>query len=235
MMIKRLATACILACCSIVGTVQAALIDRGGGLIYDTDLDITWLQDTNYAKTSGYDENGNMSWDGAMTWADQLVYAGYSDWQLPNYGGPLVNGWYGPSDTDYLAHLFYNELGNLRWNLAAGGGLVNSGPFVNLSDGGAFWTSTPSDFDYGEGVLTAWWMDRDGYFISGPRAAEARALVFRYGDSSPVAVPEAETYAMLLAGLGLLGVFWLRNYPTVGTSGARSLGGFSGDGILLGS
>ena len=29
------------------------LIDRGGGLIYDTELNITWLQDANYAFTSG--------------------------------------------------------------------------------------------------------------------------------------------------------------------------------------
>ena len=29
----------------VVETANSALIDRGGGLIYDTDLDITWLQD----------------------------------------------------------------------------------------------------------------------------------------------------------------------------------------------
>ena len=32
-------------------STKAELIDRGGGLIYDTDLDITWLQDANYAST----------------------------------------------------------------------------------------------------------------------------------------------------------------------------------------
>lgn len=30
---------------------NAALLDRGGGLIYDTDLDVTWLADTNFAMT----------------------------------------------------------------------------------------------------------------------------------------------------------------------------------------
>jgi hypothetical protein len=40
---------------------NAALIDRGGGLIYDTDLSITWLQDANFAKTSGYDPVGRMT------------------------------------------------------------------------------------------------------------------------------------------------------------------------------
>lgn len=42
----------------ISGSVDAALVDRGGGMIYDTDRDITWLQDMNYAKTSGYDADG---------------------------------------------------------------------------------------------------------------------------------------------------------------------------------
>jgi len=31
----------------VVGIANAALIDRGGGLIYDTDSGITWLQDAN--------------------------------------------------------------------------------------------------------------------------------------------------------------------------------------------
>jgi hypothetical protein len=39
----------------------AALWDRGGGLIYDDVLNITWLQDANYAKTSGYDADGRMT------------------------------------------------------------------------------------------------------------------------------------------------------------------------------
>ena len=36
----------------------ATLIDRGGGLIYDTVLNITWLQDANYAQTMGYQDVG---------------------------------------------------------------------------------------------------------------------------------------------------------------------------------
>ncbi|NNF16437.1 MAG: hypothetical protein HKN70_06795 [Gammaproteobacteria bacterium] len=34
-------------------STTAALHDRGNGLIYDDVLDITWLQDANYALTSG--------------------------------------------------------------------------------------------------------------------------------------------------------------------------------------
>jgi hypothetical protein len=61
---------------------HAALHDRGGGLIYDDVLNITWLQDANYAQTSGYDISGRMTWEEAVTWAANLVYGGYDDWRL---------------------------------------------------------------------------------------------------------------------------------------------------------
>jgi len=70
-------------------TSQAALIDRGGGLIYDDVLNITWLQDANYAKTSGYDTDGAMDIDPARTWAANLSYfdsvrnVTWDDWRLP--------------------------------------------------------------------------------------------------------------------------------------------------------
>jgi len=67
----------------ITGIANATLWDRGNGLIYDDVLDITWLQDTSYARTSGYIETlpyyisyGQIHWPQAMTWADQLTYGG---------------------------------------------------------------------------------------------------------------------------------------------------------------
>ena len=47
-------TACVagLYCSALVSlSANAALIDRGGGLIFDTTLNITWLQDANYFRT----------------------------------------------------------------------------------------------------------------------------------------------------------------------------------------
>ena len=41
-----------------VGASHAALIDRGGGLIYDDVKNLTWLQDTRYVVTSGYSATG---------------------------------------------------------------------------------------------------------------------------------------------------------------------------------
>jgi hypothetical protein len=66
-----------------VQAIAAELYNRGNGLIYDAELDITWLQDANYAQTSGYDDDGQMSWEDANTWAAGLVYGGYDDWRLP--------------------------------------------------------------------------------------------------------------------------------------------------------
>ena len=81
---------------------EALLIDRGGGLIYDDVLDVTWLQDANYAVSSGYwdaldktgysdwslNHPGTMIWNDAMDWADGLEYydsvrdVTWSDWRL---------------------------------------------------------------------------------------------------------------------------------------------------------
>lgn len=93
-----------------MSSAQAALIDRGGGLIYDTVLNITWLQDSNYAATTGYQVpgraaddpmiNGAMDWAESMAWAANLTYYDsvrgitWSDWHLPSVspvgGGPTM-------------------------------------------------------------------------------------------------------------------------------------------------
>lgn len=82
-------SAAMSAMCLVAGSAQANLIDRGGGLIYDDQLKVTWLQDANYAKTSGYDADGRMNWNDAMAWAANLSYYDsvrnltYTDWRLP--------------------------------------------------------------------------------------------------------------------------------------------------------
>ena len=80
--------ACVISIISIPS--HASLIDRGGGLIYDDILNVTWLQYANYAMTSGYDADGLMTWSEAVTWASNLSYGGHTDWRLP-IAGP-VNG-----------------------------------------------------------------------------------------------------------------------------------------------
>lgn len=97
-LIKRVYTllASLAIFCGLTVSANATLIDRGGGLIYDTDFNITWLQDANYANTSGYDAGGAMTWDEAMTWVSNLVYGGYDNWRLPtalNQDGSECIGW----------------------------------------------------------------------------------------------------------------------------------------------
>ena len=105
--------------------------DRGGGLIYDTTRNITWLADMNYAQTSGHtgtgvNANGRMTWDAATAWANNLVYGGFDDWRLPtlnpadttcssnlNPGGGFPNQYFGTGCTGgELSGLFVTDLGN---------------------------------------------------------------------------------------------------------------------------
>jgi hypothetical protein len=104
---------------------EAVLTDRGGGMIYDSDLNITWLQDANYARTSGYDADGLMTWLAATTWAANLSYGGFDDWRLPTFDedNPWNMGPLPPSP--------YHEMEYLR----RGEGISPSspGPFINMS------------------------------------------------------------------------------------------------------
>lgn len=155
---RGFAAAAIL-CASLAapGLASAALINRGNGLIYDTDLDVTWMQDANYAQTSGYDADGLMNWSQAVAWADQLTYGGSSNWRLPTTTDVGLAGCSNttagdecaiipdPSTSEW-AHLFYVELGNLSGYFAdgnprPGGGLTNTGPFINMKND-IYWGGT---------------------------------------------------------------------------------------------
>ncbi|MBL8500649.1 MAG: hypothetical protein JNL77_08740 [Nitrosomonas sp.] len=49
----------------------------------NTDIDITWLADADYAKTSGYDADGVMNWPDAKAWVAGLSIGGITGWRLP--------------------------------------------------------------------------------------------------------------------------------------------------------
>lgn len=82
-------------------------------VVYDTVNDITWLKDGHYIYNSGYSKNnnrctnnGNVTWRCASEWAEDLTFAGGSDWRLPE----LETGQEGTIDGE-LGDLFYNQLG----------------------------------------------------------------------------------------------------------------------------
>ncbi len=114
----------------LASSAQAQLYDRGGGMVYDSDQNITWIKDVDLSKTLGDDEDGRMTWQEAKDWADNLVYRSYDDWRLPKFRDELTlkpgcdsySGLtYDNSDcgsntnTAYseLAYMFHNILGNI--------------------------------------------------------------------------------------------------------------------------
>ena len=148
---------------------------------YDTDLNITWLRDANV--------NGLMNWATAVSWADTYSFGGYTDWRLPT-SDTCVNMNCTGSE---MGHLWYVELGNSEPNF------TNAGGFQNLR----------SDF-YWSGVADAldpdlvWiFSTRDGIQGRASESAALYAMAVRPGDNA-AAIPEPETYALMLAGLAAL-------------------------------
>ena len=195
---------------------------------YDTDLDITWLADANYAQTSGYDADGQLGWDEAKAWAAQLNVSGITGWRLPsldlaaswfcvNNSCPDATGSNAPKSSE-LAHLFVKTLGTKLWvTQYIGGGydvfspVTNAGPFP-LSTREAFWygqdwsaapwgarTDVASAFQIGLGLNGGGGAADVGYFKPG----SASAWAVHSGDVgvAVTSVPEPETYTLALAGL----------------------------------
>ncbi|MFZ2973930.1 MAG: PEP-CTERM sorting domain-containing protein [Ferribacterium limneticum] len=226
------------------GAAQAALNDRGGGLLYDDVLNVTWLQDANYAKTSGYDADGLMNWSQANTWAANLSYydsvrkVTYDDWHLAanapvngtwdhskpvttatgtwNYGysatGTTDYGYNIKSSNSELAFMYYVNLGLKGYYSPTGayqsGYGVPGTTYGDQADVGlvknlvkyAYWSGT-AYAAYPSNV--AWYFDTsNGVQGSNGQSEQLAAWAVRPGDVA--AVPEPETYAMLLAGMGLL-------------------------------
>jgi len=135
-----------------VAPAGAALIDRGsfndgfGGfmnLIYDTDLDITWLGDANFAKTSGFDADGFMTWNTANNvWAPSLTVGGFTDWRLPTTTQPdgscAIQG-LGGSGQDGGLNCTGSEMGHL--SNVEGITFAAPGVFDNVQDD-AYWSGT---------------------------------------------------------------------------------------------
>lgn len=205
---------------------QAALINRGGGMIYDTELNITWLQDWNYARTSGYtgtgvNADGNMTWNAGNQWAENLVYSGFSDWRLPTMvdtGTPGCNGSEADgTDCGYnvqtkvgntvyseMAHLFYETLGNKAYCTPGDAVCDTWQPVWGLTNTGPF-TNMQSHY-YWSGLAyapiagDAWYF---GTYI-GFQADLSQGNAFYVVDVRPgdvtAAVPEPQSLALMLLG-----------------------------------
>lgn len=186
--------------------------------LYDDVLNVTWLRDANAGAGSAYDDiginggtttDGQMTWAQANTWAANLVVGAYDDWRLPtlkpvngasfNYNyttngtsdlgfGARATGWGTASE---MGHLFYVTLGNNRDSFS------NTGDFQNLQSY-VYWSGLEVAPDF------AWFFTFDGYQNAGEKTVSHNAFAVRPGDVL-APIPEPETYALMLAGLVVVG------------------------------
>lgn len=199
---------------AIPGIFFGTLIDRGGGLIYDTDLNITWMKDANYGRTQYYQTGGNeglgvtfsqiqaVKWAANLTYFDSVRNVTYSNWRLPRtllpdytcdgsaVGYPMFGYYCSGSE---MGHLFYVELG-----IEIEPGYVppyNASPFINL-DRNWYWSETLADtsnpfdnafvFGFNDGVQLYDPIDQPDYTLG--------AWAVRDGDvyaASEIPVPSA--------------------------------------------
>lgn len=187
----------------ISGTAHAALEGRDlNGSIdsfeayYDTDLGITWLADAN---------NSLMNWAAANTWAANLSIVDavnnitYADWRLPTSDSCAT--YYNCTGSD-LGHLFYSELGGTAGQSILTSADPDLAKFTNLQDD-AYWSATV----YAADTSLAWNFSfkQGGQMADSKNVNDIFALAVVSGDVGIAAIPEPETYAMMLAGLGLVG------------------------------
>jgi hypothetical protein len=218
---KLFSSVACLALLGLVGTAQASLVVDGtvlyGGesrqLIYDTDLNITWLDYNNF----GY------VWDNQRDWAAGLSFevngTTYDNWRLPatvdghfeyGYDGTTTGGY--NITTSELGHLFFLDLNNNgRKNIDGSDvesenvGLINQGLFTSLSNN-QYWSGT----EYSELSNVAWILDfSQGYQdITGTYSNEpSYGIAVHQGRLSAVPIPGA----IWLLGSGLVGLLGVRS------------------------
>lgn len=243
--IKQLCVA-VAACVLLAAPAQANLVGRdingyavdgsssAAVFLYDTDLNVTWLRNANAGAGSIYDNgasanDGRMSWANAVSWVNDLTVGTFGGWRLPtgtgtdkcktpSYSG-TVCGYNVDTATGELAHLYYDELGNLSrydtsGNKRAGSsgvdwGLINVGDFLNMKAdlywyGVVYqnpWSAGAWEIDFGQGS--------DGLTGVADVLNTFSVMAVRPGDVLvtqvlAAQVPEPESVLLTLSALGAL-------------------------------
>jgi hypothetical protein len=230
------------AACMAALQSDAALHDRGGGLIYDDILNVTWLQDANLASTQrfgipvkgssdtsfvfGIAPNGAMNYATASAWIEAMngiSYLGHSDWRLPITLQPDPTCSFQGSRSSgvnctgaEMGSLYYIALGHpfavVDYNT---NNVISPDPILTP---GPLLNLQP-DFYWSS---TPYLPDNTKFFFNfhngfeqdyGGQYTNMFVLALRDGDVAPV--PEPSTFALFLGGLGLLG--WIaRRRPVNG-------------------
>jgi hypothetical protein len=174
---------------------------HGNRLIYNSDLNITWYDYSNFADT----------WQNQMDWAGALDvdFGGthYTDWRLPStVDGPYTFGFDGTTTGGYnitsseMGYLYYTALGN-----SAGGPLSKKGDFQNLQSV-SYWSGT----EYATNTTSAWYFYTEwGYQDYASKNVDIYAIAVRSGDVTIVPEP-ISSILFLTGGATLIGRKYIR-------------------------
>lgn len=229
---KTLSVLALVASCMVESNAQATLIDRGGGLLYDDVLKVTWLQDANYANTQ-------MNWYTATNWVSELVFhdsvrnVDWSGWRLarnnpingssfyPYYAvdGSTDDGYNITSPNSELAYMYYVNLGlkgyyDIGNNPQLNYGIFNDGSTVGQKNVGLVKNLQSSIYWSGTNYGTPSYVAPVFYTYLGKQEYAYNKNGFNYawavrdGDVAPVPIPAT----IYLFGTGLLGLLRFKRH-----------------------
>lgn len=209
---------CTLVCAS---TSHAALVSRlDGQAVYDTTNNITWIANANLAASNTFglptniefrytynslfnhyiSDSGTMTWAASAKWVAAMNdsnYLGFTDWQIPS----IVPFCDTCDSAFYQLHSELVALGNPYGDYSNGVFVNASALFVSFASN--YWSTTTYPWPAYPDYYAYYFAFGDGQRHVDYNSQLFNALVFRAGDVA--VVPEPGTWALLLAGLGLVG------------------------------